>query len=100
MILIIPPGFILGGALMASAVLPDWVNTFKFAFPLTWQFEFWRDNAYRGIEFSTMLGTYGKYILYLSVLVGILYIIHNFSREKMNESIQQTNHSEQNETML
>lgn len=85
MILIIPPGFILGGALMASAVLPDWVNTLKYIFPLTWEFEFWRDNAYRGIEFTTMLGTYGKYILYLSVLAGILYILHYKSGKKLQE---------------
>lgn len=85
MILIIPPGFILGGALLAAAVLPDWVNTFKYIFPLTWMFEFWRDNAYRGVEFTTMLGTYGKYILYLTVLSGILYVLHYQSKKKIQK---------------
>jgi len=76
MILLVPPGFIMGGALMASGTLPDWVNTVKYCFPLTWEFEIWRDFAYRGIGLSSMIGTYGKFLMYLTVLGGILYILH------------------------
>lgn len=49
MILIVPPGFILGGSLLASGYMPAWVNTVKFAFPLTWEYEFWRDFSMRGL---------------------------------------------------
>lgn len=76
MILLVPPGFIMGGALLASGTLPDWVNTVKYCFPLTWEFEIWRDFAYRGIGLSSMIGTYGKFLMYLTVLGGILYILH------------------------
>lgn len=82
MILIIPPGFIMGGALLAAGMLPDWVNTIKYIFPLTWQFEIWRDIAYRGIGFSVMIGTYGKYLIYLTVLGGILSFIHYKSAKR------------------
>ena len=80
MILIVPPGFIMGGALLASGMLPEWVNVIKFAFPLTWQYEFWRDFAYRGVSNLTMLNTYGKYLIYLVGLAAILAIVHGVSR--------------------
>ncbi|WP_202107897.1 ABC transporter permease [Succinivibrio dextrinosolvens] len=82
MILLVPPGFIMGGALMASGTLPDWVNTVKYCFPLTWEFEIWRDFAYRGIGLSSMIGTYGKFLMYLTVLGGILYILHYRAAQK------------------
>lgn len=91
MILLIPPGFIMGGALMASGTLPDWVNTIKYCFPLTWEFEIWRDFAYRGIGLSSMIGTYGKFLLYLTVLGGILYILHYRESQKNAQIIQSTN---------
>lgn len=89
MILLVPPGFIMGGALMASGTLPDWVNTVKYCFPLTWEFEIWRDFAYRGIGLSSMIGTYGKFLMYLTVLGGILYVLHYRAAQK-NALIRQS----------
>lgn len=89
MILLVPPGFIMGGALMASGTLPDWVNTVKYCFPLTWEFEIWRDFAYRGIGLSSMIGTYGKFLMYLTVLGGILYILH-YRAARKNALIRQS----------
>ncbi len=90
MILIVPPGFIMGGALLASGMLPEWVNTVKFAFPLTWQYEFWRDFAYRGTSTLAMLGSYGRYLLYLTALATLLGFIHHISSKKYlkNEILQ------------
>ncbi len=88
MILIVPPGFIMGGALLASGMLPEWVNTVKFLFPLTWQYEIWRDIAYRGIDFSVMIGTYGKYLMYLTILGGVISFIHLRTAKKFFNDLQ------------
>ena len=74
---------------MASGTLPDWVNTVKYCFPLTWEFEIWRDFAYRGIGLSSMIGTYGKFLMYLTVLGGILYFLHYRAAQK-NALIRQS----------
>lgn len=71
MIFLVPPGFILGGATMAVGVVPHWAFVLSHAFPLVWQYSFWRDFALRGIEFTGMFELYGMYLAYISVL-GIL----------------------------
>lgn len=85
MILIVPPGFILGGSLLASGYMPEWVNTVKFAFPLTWQYEFWRDFSMRGLPLSDMVKSYGQYALYVTVITSLLALIYHKSRNNYFE---------------
>lgn len=85
MILIVPPGFILGGSLLASGYMPEWVNTVKFAFPLTWQYEFWRDFSMRGLPLSDMVKSYGQYTLYVTVITSLLALIYHKSRNNYFE---------------
>lgn len=85
MILIVPPGFILGGSLLASGSMPEWVNTVKFAFPLTWQYEFWRDFSMRGLPLSDMVKSYGQYALYVTVITSLLALIYHKSRNNYFE---------------
>lgn len=71
MILIVPPGFITGGSTMAVGFLPDWAYQLSHAFPLVWLFSFFRDFAQRGAPLAGMLGEYGKFLIYFSIL-GLL----------------------------
>lgn len=99
MIMIVPPGFILGGSLLASGYMPEWVNTVKFAFPLTWQYEFWRDFSMRGLPLSDMVKSYGQYALYVTVITSLLALIYHKSRNnyfemKKEEKTEEVNLSE------
>lgn len=85
MILVVPPGFILGGSLLASGYMPEWVNTVKFAFPLTWQYEFWRDFSMRGLPLLDMVKSYGQYALYMTVLTSILAFVYYKTRNNYFE---------------
>lgn len=72
MIFIVPPGFILGGITVATALLPEWCQLFSHLFPLTWLFAFYRDIALRGVEMSALISTYGAFLLYLTALATIV----------------------------
>lgn len=74
MIFVVPPGFILGGVTIATALLPEWCQIFSHIFPLTWLFAFYRDIALRGVGLTSVLGTYGAFILYLTALAAIVAI--------------------------
>lgn len=69
MILIVPPGFIMGGATMAIGFLPEWAYTASHAFPLVWGYKIYRDIALRGQDFLEMTGIYGMFLLYMLVLM-------------------------------
>ncbi len=75
MTFVIPPGFIMGGTLLASGFFDHTFFYFKWLFPLAWQFSFWRDFALRGASLSEMVGSYGSYIVYMTILAAILTIL-------------------------
>ena len=71
MTFLVPPGFILGGATMATGYAAPWAYYASYAFPLVWQYRFFRDVGVRGEETVHMMSTYGGYLLYITVL-GII----------------------------
>lgn len=81
MIFLVPPGFILGGATMAVGVIPFWAYVLSHAFPLVWQYRFWRDFALRGTGIEGMLTLYGMYLAYLTVL-GMLIAIRFYKEQR------------------
>jgi ABC-2 type transport system permease protein len=83
MILVVPPGFIMGGALLTTGFFnPDLIHV-KWLWPLTWQFSLWRDFSMRGLSFSEMAGQYGAYIIYLCLLGLVITFL--FWRETKKE---------------
>ncbi len=76
----IPPGFIFGGVTIALGYLPQWVYYVSNAFPLVWQFRFFRDFGLRGMTLTDMLPVYGGFLIYLSILA--LFIVIRFYRSK------------------
>ena len=82
MTFIVPPGFILGGATMALGYMPQWAYLASHAFPLTWQFAFWRDFGLRGLDLASMLSMYGIYLIYLALLGVIVALLHERSRRQ------------------
>lgn len=76
MVFLVPPGFILGGATMAVGLLPFWAYTISYAFPLVWQYRFYRDVAMRGMSTLSLLPTYGAYLIYLTLIASIVTILY------------------------
>ena len=62
MTFLVPPGFILGGATMATGYAAPWAYYASYAFPLVWQYRFFRDVGVRGEEAVHMMSTYGGYL--------------------------------------
>ncbi|MGN1208876.1 MAG: ABC transporter permease [Duodenibacillus sp.] len=85
MTFLVPPGFILGGATMATGYAAPWAYWASYAFPLVWQYRFWRDVAVRGEETVHMLSTYGAYLMYLTVLAALIVVRFYFARRKLSE---------------
>lgn len=85
MIFLVPPGFILGGATMAVGVVPHWAFVLSHAFPLVWQYRFWRDMALRGTDFMGMLEIYGMYLAYICVLCLIISLRFYHELKKKSE---------------
>ncbi len=83
---IVPPGFIMGGTLLATGFFDHTFVYFKWLFPLAWQFSFWRDFALREAKLSEMIGSYGSYIVYMSILTLILTIFFFFEFRKTEEA--------------
>lgn len=74
MIFLVPPGFILGGATMATGFVHGWVHDLSFGVPLVWIFNFWRDQGLRGAAGLDVLPLYGGlifYLVFIAALVGI-----------------------------
>ncbi|MFU0841402.1 MAG: ABC transporter permease [Burkholderia sp.] len=72
MIFIVPPGFIMGGMTMPMHDFAGWAHVFSHIFPLTWQFEMFRDFGFRGKTLAEMIGPYGEYLLYITVLLMVV----------------------------
>lgn len=68
MIFLVPSGFILGGATMATGFMHGWVHDISFGIPLVWLFNFWRDQGLRGIDGQATLPLFGGAILWLIFL--------------------------------
>lgn len=86
MVFLVPPGFIMGGATMAVGFLPPWVFYLSHAFPLVWQYRFWRDFALRGHGLTGMLPTYGAYLLFLAVIAFIIVLLfHRTQRRALQQ---------------
>ncbi len=86
MIFLIPPGFILGGATMATGVLSHEAWLFSHCFPLTWLYHFQRDLVGRGLSADQMLTLYGALLIYLSIL-GLLLTLR-FARERRRTRLE------------
>ncbi|MCI6796511.1 MAG: ABC transporter permease [Succinatimonas sp.] len=83
MILFVPPGFILGGSTMAIPFLTDWVKAISDIWPLVWQYSFLRDIAQRGEFQLGVVGVYGCYLVYASILALVLIWRWHGSMKKM-----------------
>lgn len=75
MVFLVPPGFISGGATMAVGFLPIWAYYLSYAFPLVWQYRFYRDFALKGQTLVDMSATYGAYIIYLTIIALVLKLL-------------------------
>ena len=80
MIFVVPPGFIFGGVTIATAILPHYVKTISYAFPLTWLFRFYRDIALRGETLIEILPSLGYFLIYIMSLASIVAL--RFYRER------------------
>lgn len=86
MIFLIPPGFILGGATMATGVLSHEAWLFSHCFPLTWLYHFQRDLVGCGLSADQMLPLFGAFLIYLSIL-GLLLTLR-FARERRRARLE------------
>lgn len=78
---IVPPGFILGGATMATGYARPWAMWLSNLFPLVWQYRFYRGFTNRGTPLESMFPTYGVYGLYLTILTMLVW--WRWRREKL-----------------
>ncbi len=83
MILLIPGGFILGGATAPISLYEPWVVWFSHIFPLTWEFNFVRDIILRGASLLEMVDILGGFLLYLAAIVVIFCVAFEKSRRAM-----------------
>ncbi len=72
MIFLVPPGFILGGATMATGVLSQGAWTFSHLFPLTWLYHVHRDIAGRGLGLGDLLDLFGALVGYFTFCLVLL----------------------------
>lgn len=86
MIFLIPPGFILGGATMATGELSHEAWLFSHCFPLTRLYHFQRDLVGRGLSADQMLPLFGAFLIYLSIL-GLLLTLR-FARERRRARLE------------
>lgn len=89
MIFLVPSGFILGGATMATGFMHGWVHDVSFGIPLVWLFNFWRDQGLRGIDGLATLPLFGGALLWL-VFLGSLNAIRFWrDEEKRRKELRQ-----------
>ncbi len=70
MILVVPPGFILGGALMTSGFFNTHLIFLKWIWPLSWLYALWRDIALRAVPTLQLLSLYGAFLVYSALLAA------------------------------
>lgn len=89
MIFLVPPGFIMGGATMATGFLPSWAYQMSYTWPLVWQFSFYRDLAQRGQTLLEMTGMIGKFGLYLTVIAMIVTVLFYVTQRKTQKDVKE-----------
>lgn len=89
MFFLVPSGFILGGATMATGFLHGWVHDVSFGIPLVWLFSFWRDQGLRGIDGLAALPLFGGALLWLIFLGSLNAIRFWRDEEKRRKELQQ-----------
>ena len=89
MIFLVPSGFILGGATMATGFLHGWVHDVSFGIPLVWLFSFWRDQGLRGIDGLAALPLFGGALLWLIFLGSLNAIRFWRDEEKRRKELRQ-----------
>ncbi|WP_261373166.1 hypothetical protein [Yersinia bercovieri] len=57
-----------------------------YAFPLMWQYRFYRDFAMRGQTLAEMLPTYGAYLIFLTVIAFVLVLLY-YRTQKQVEAV-------------
>ncbi len=82
MILLIPGGFILGGATAPISLYEPWVVWVSHFFPLTWEFHFVRDIILRGAGLSEMTEVLGAFLLYLAAVALVFCFVFEKSRKQ------------------
>lgn len=85
MIFIVPPGFVLGGVTVATALMPEWCQVFSHLFPLTWFFAFYRDIALRGVDLTAELTLYGAFTIYLTMLAAVVALKYLKAQKVLSE---------------
>ncbi|HIW06643.1 MAG TPA: ABC transporter permease [Candidatus Ignatzschineria merdigallinarum] len=93
MILLVPPGFILGGAKMTVGILPYWGFIFSYCFPLVWLYRFYRDFAIKGQSLFDMLPSYGAFIFYLTILSALVTFRYYRSEQAMRKNVSVKNNA-------
>lgn len=83
MIFIVPPGFIMGGALLATGTLADWAYTLSHLYPLVWQYKFFRDIGMRGVDCFGVATNAGIYIFYYVVLCAAAMLRNDYNRHHL-----------------
>nr|WP_245610262.1 ABC transporter permease [Yersinia kristensenii] len=86
MTFLVPPGFIMGGATMAVGFMPLWAYYLSYAFPLVWQYRFYRDFAMRGQTMAEMLPTYGAYLIFLTIIAFVVVLLY-YRTQKQIEAV-------------
>lgn len=86
MIFIVPPGFIMGGALLATGVLADWAYALSHLYPLVWQYKFFRDIGLRGTDCFGVAGNAGLYLLYFVLLCALAALRNACGRRRLQEA--------------
>ncbi|MGN1149606.1 MAG: hypothetical protein ACI4SY_02745, partial [Sutterella sp.] len=72
------------GATMATGYAAPWAYYASYAFPLVWQYRFFRDVGVRGEETVHMMSTYGGYLLYITVLGIIITLRYWHTKQKVD----------------
>jgi ABC-2 type transport system permease protein len=83
MILFIPGGFIFGGQSGPMSDLVEWVRLGSHCFPLVWEYKFVRDIMMRGAGFWDIAGEFGRFLLYIGILLVIFLVVFYKARKNL-----------------
>ena len=84
-IFLILPSFLLSGAQLPIALLPGPLQTVSKLLPLTWHFKFMRGMGYKGGELRYFIPELGVFLVLLSGLAAILFILILMEKRKLSK---------------
>lgn len=84
-VVVVVPGFILGGVSLPLSLLPEWVQFISNLFPMVWFFRFVRDIGLRGVDASFMWGEFASFFAYIGVIAGMVIIKFYNERAKLQK---------------